>query len=61
MCNKIEAFKLKENSNEFYNIVNKKCPVCELEINELTSIVKLGNIGYHTECYFKILNKMLNR
>ena len=61
MCNKTEAFKLKESLNKFYNIVNKKCPVCEHEISELTSIVKLGNIGYHTECYFKILNKMLNR
>ena len=61
MCNKIEAFKLKENLNEFYSIVNKKCPACEHEISELTSIVKLGNIGYHTECYFKMLDKMLNR
>ena len=61
MCNKIEAFKLKENLNEFYNIVNKKCPVCEHEISELTSIVKLGNIGYHTECYFKTMDKILNR
>ena len=65
-CSEGEKIEEEQNPEEFsYDMLDLSLVANEiygkLEISELTSIVKLGNIGYHTECYFKTMDKMLNR
>lgn len=53
MNNKIEIIKANKTPQEFYNIVNDTCPICGNKLNTLHSIVKLGNIGFDTNCYLE--------
>ena len=56
MDNQIKVLQLEEYMKKFFNVINDKCPICELEIKELTGVVKLGNIAYHSDCYFMSTN-----
>lgn len=53
MSKTIETIRLNESIQDFYEITNDSCPICEDKIETFTSVVKLGSVAYHSECYFK--------
>lgn len=51
----IGTYEIKESSKEFYGIENKKCPMCDIELDIAPiSIVRLGKIGFCLSCYMDI-------
>lgn len=53
MDNKISQYVLDKNFKEVYEVENDSCPICGREFITLANIVKLGNIAYDLECYYK--------
>ena len=54
----VDEIVLEEDSREFYGIVNTECPICKKPNNTVpTPIVKLGNVGYCLDCYYKEILK----
>lgn len=56
MNKQAKTLRANETMKEFYGTINDCCPICGNEIKEITGVVKLGNIAYHSECYFNSTN-----
>lgn len=57
MKNKISQYVLEENFKEAYEVDNDSCPICGRKFITLVNVVKLGNIAYDLECYYKATNQ----
>lgn len=49
----ISILQLSQSCKDFYGIQNDACPICKDKYTVPCNLVKIGDVGFHLDCYEK--------